>query len=445
MLKSFLIERIGLYVETPVYVDRPTFSFRAGVDVIIDGVSKCGNGLKIDRQFTGLEKALMGCVFGYAAYKVCSSKIPKNVYGWLTTRKIGSSECEVQTECGTSTHRRLESRRQNSEEEPMTAPKHQAKVGVFRDGKFIVIGCAQRFKDGVIVAPDHVIAEESEPKYLMGSIPGKVVSLQGRELIPLATDLVMLRMDSAELSTLGLREAKIGFVSGKTYCQIVGPVGKGTQGDLDRDEVFGRVNYAATTLPGYSGAGYTTGAALMGIHQSGGRVNGGYAASYVWSLVKETLGHLESSEDWLKSNYDAGKALRWEKNPTDPSYVRVEVNGEYSNVTRAALTSAFGADWDSDMIIRPKVSRAKAAKYNDFEFESSGEWLMNSPRPGGSSSQVVNQGPQAQNHPNTILPLSLPSQRQRKAVVNWLTYTLEQLERLNLDTAGLAKADQQGN
>lgn len=412
MFKEMLIEALDLKsavrtveIKTVVEVERPCFSIRAGVDAVIDGINQCGGKFRLGRDLTTLEKCLLGGLLCYGASKLIDK--PSILRWWNKAKSTiaGDKKRKVVVDAERTKGLRItESRRANSEEEPMTPPKFQAKVGVFRDGKFIVIGCAIRLKHNILVSPDHVIAEEPEEKFVMGHLPDKYVSLKGKELHVIATDLVALQLNENELSLLGLKEAKIGYVSRKTYCQIVGPVGKGTQGDLELDEVFGRVVYSATTLPGYSGAAYVSGSALMGVHQSGGRVNGGYAASYVWCLVREQLlrQEPEGSEDWLISQFDSGRELRWEVNPTEPSMVRIQVNGEFSNILRTSLTKAFGNDWDDSQVIRRAdvKARAKRGGYRDFEFESSGEYLVNSRHPGALNSPVRNQAPQVQNHPN---------------------------------------------
>lgn len=412
-------------VQTIVEVERRVFSIRAGVDAVIDGINQCGGKIGFGRSLTTLEKCLLGGLACYGASKLVNGSSIKRWWGKAKSAITGDKKRKVEVDAERIKGLRIsESRRSNSEEEPMTPPKFQAKIGVFRDGRFVVIGCAVRLKHNVLVSPDHVIAEEPEEKFVMGHLPDKYVSLKGKELHVIATDLVALVMTENELSLLGLKEAKIGYVSRKTYCQIVGPIGKGTQGDLELDEVFGRVVYSATTVPGYSGAAYVSGSALMGIHQSGGKVNGGYAASYIWCLVREQIlrQEPEGSEDWLMSQFDSGRELRWEANPTEPSMVRIQVNGEFSNVQRSSMKKSFGADWDDQRVIRRTDVKAKAkrAGYRDFDLESSGEYLLSSRHPGVLNSPAGNQAPQVLNHQSTIQELGV-SKKQIAALRSFLS------------------------
>lgn len=279
----------------------------------------------------------------------------------------------------------LESRREGSDESVMTMPKSQCRIGIKRDGVLIVVGCAVRFDGGYLVGPDHVLGgDETEPKYAYGS--QSTVSLRNKERIPLDTDLVAIKLSDAELSTIGISVCKINAIPDcGSFGQIVGPESKGTVGIIKADaRCFGRVIYEGTTLGGYSGAAYTVGAFVVGLHQMGGQLNGGYSASYVWSLLRLALNQrLESSDEWLLGQFKAGRRLTW-RNTGDPDLVQIVINGAYSVVERDSMSRAFGNNWlDSDTIERATHEMS----YGDYECTAAGE--ANSSK-SGVSSQLEN-------------------------------------------------------
>lgn len=242
----------------------------------------------------------------------------------------------------------FESRRDGSDERRMTTPSYQCKIGFKKEGKFYVIGCAVRFEENCLVGPDHVLSDEDlDEKFAFGR--QGLVSLKGKERIMLATDLVMIKLTDKEFSSIGVTICKIVPVPERgAMAQIVGPDSMGTCGRIISDDInFGRVIYEGTTLAGYSGSSYSIGSGCAGVHQLGGKINGGLDASYIWMLIRSYLGfHYEESEDWLLGQFKAGKKLRW--NPHgDPDYVQVHVGGIYSTVQKISMKKAFGKDWDS--------------------------------------------------------------------------------------------------
>lgn len=269
----------------------------------------------------------------------------------------------------------LESRRAGSEEHGMTLPTFQAKVGLMRDGQFVVIGSCTRLYD-MLVAPDHVLGGDV-PKYVYGR--QSCFELGDRERVPLATDLVAIKMTERELSTIGISQCRLGSVADMgTFAQIVGPVGKGTAGVLRPDpRVFGRLIYEGTTVAGYSGGVYTNGSLALGIHQMGGVVNGGYSLSYIAARLRSVFKEQpEASEDWLLGQMQAGRRIRWDNSSGDPDEVTICVNGVYSVVQRDSMAKAFGRSWETEMEYVPKRQA-----YGDNE---SGE-IPSSMFPGASS------------------------------------------------------------
>lgn len=280
----------------------------------------------------------------------------------------------------------FESLRSGSNEEPLLAPKFQALVGEMQAGEFNAVGCAVRMGRWLVM-PSHVYAA-TEPRNT--AIKGKQSWIRlgaDREYEDLDTDLIAFELTEKELSMIGVGLPSISHAMDPdgAHVQIVGPAGKGTVGTLKQDvQVFGRVVYLGSTVAGYSGAAYTSGNSIVGIHTNGGAVNGGYSASYVYSLLSRLDKNLinEDSDDWLRNQYQTHKrTFRIDRRWHDLDDVRVEIGGRYAIVTRANMARAFGKDWYTDF---PGMTQSKAASYDGESSTPSGE--ENSSTSGGSSS-----------------------------------------------------------
>jgi len=304
---------------------------------------------------------------GWAASKVgvyskAATLATSLVPGWRTVKNVVTGRPEVvmdpETICTARTV--LESRRPGSDEVEMTSPPCQARVGVMRDGQFVVIGACIRLED-CLVAPDHVIG--GGDKYIYGR--QNCVSLKGKEIVSIGTDLSYVQMTEKELSTIGISVAKLSAVPDLgIYSQIVGPMSKGTTGVLRNDpRSFGRVVYEGTTIAGYSGSAYTSGPHVYGLHQMGGQVNGGYAITFVWARLRAALRMKpESSEDWLLGQTKAGRKIRWDASSGDPDELTICINGLYTVVQRDSMVRAFGRNWENEIL-----SLKPSGGYGDYE------------------------------------------------------------------------------
>lgn len=408
--------------------------------VILDGLCESGkiaaSGVKIVAGCLGWrDYALLG-MSGVLAYKCLSGqgdKVPqvkslpvvKFVKSWFGKPKAIIGPTSDQSLI-------LESRRAGSEEYSFTTPKCQARICVKEGNEYTVLGCAVRFESGFsasaaggwLVGPDHVLGGDEE-KYAWGSqVP---VSLGGKERIALDTDLVAIFLTEKELSMIGVSVCKIGLVPGVgQLAQIVGPVGKGTTGVLKNDRVvFGRVVYEGTTVGGYSGAAYTVGNQVVGLHQCGGAVNGGYSASYVWMLVKamDMVGREVTPEgsnkdsdtaQWMLGQFNNGKRIKW-RTTGEPGLCEIFLDGQYSRVWAASMAKAFGPTWqDSNEFDNKSFARTYRDVAPDSILES-GE-AKSSLCPGVSSSLAKDQGLEEQNLPNVILELANLSKTQLKNI-----------------------------
>lgn len=340
---------------------------------------------------TSLEKQLLvvaGLYLGWQAHRngvaTRLSRVAGWVapgYNWLKTR-LGYFSIELDPMTATS-RLVLESRRDGSEEQVMTSPRCQCKIGRLQDGVFSVLGCAIRFEGDYLVSPDHVMGgDDLEEKFVLG-VQG-LVSLRGKERLKIATDMVAVKVTATEAARIGAQICVLGGLKRTTYAQIVGPFGKGTTGVLKDDPwVFGRLVYEGTTIGGYSGAAYMSGNQVIGLHQCGGHLNGGYSATYIWTNLKSALRQFSVSEetgDFLRGQYNAGKKMRW-STTGDPSYVQVQVDGIYTMVTKEGMDKAFGRDWQNSEVIQRGYDRV----YDDNQLESVSGESNRSKCPGASS------------------------------------------------------------
>lgn len=343
--------------------------------------------------WAGYNSGVMGKISNISGYVVPG-------YKWVKSR-LGKLEVVVDKESRTRQNV-LESRRTGSEESEMTQIRSQARVGYIKDDKFVVIGSCLRFEGNYLVGPDHVIGGHTE-KWVMGS--QSKVSLAGKEVILLATDLVAVKMTEQEMSTIGVAICKLGVTPEHgIFASIVGPEGKGTTGRLVNDPAnFGRVIYHGTTLAGYSGSAYCVGTQVLGLHQMGGEFNGGYSSSYAWMCLKLALKErLESSDEWLLGQMNAGRTIKWQ-NVGDPEEIQVCVDGKYSVVQRDAMERAFGKNWH----LERELSRAGESRYDDSHLESadSGE-AKAAKNPGASSMSANSQVSSPVVHQNLIAAFS---------------------------------------
>lgn len=266
----------------------------------------------------------------------------------------------------------LESVRAGSSETPLTPPKFQCQVleKIRGSDELRVVGCAVRFPEGVIVAPDHVLVDmgaDSE-KYFCGRNNGKRVSLRGIEIVQLDADLAMMSLTPAQFADIGIQEASVLAVApmGQSV-KIVGGFGRGTSGIIKNDlYAFGKTIYEGTTLPGYSGAAYAAGPQVLAVHQAGGQINAGFSASYVLCRVRNYLNvRFEESADFLQAQFAAGNKVTGRRIGVDE--VAININGKFSVVGVDAVVKVFGRNWEEQ---GSHVPTHKRVDYFDLSPES---------------------------------------------------------------------------
>lgn len=325
----------------------------------------------------------------------------------------------------------LESVRSGSTEAPLTPPKFQCQVleKVRGTDELRVVGCAVRFPEGVMVAPDHVLVDlgPDSKKYFRGhNTSGKLVPLSGIEIVQLDADLAMMSLTPAQFADIGVREASVLPVSplGQSV-KIVGGFGKGTSGVIKNDlYAFGKTIYSGTTLPGYSGAAYAAGPQVLAVHQAGGAINAGFSASYIYSRLRSHLKiKYEESADFLQSQFKAGKRIRARRIGVDE--VALEISGRFCVVSTDAVEKVYGKNWEdqgSDMKTTQRVD------YFDLTPEGSKAMVsvasgedQNLERPGASSMPENSQDTEQSQALDLLEEYQSLSPKQRKAFRTLIT------------------------
>lgn len=245
----------------------------------------------------------------------------------------------------------LESLREGSQEMPKIRPKVQAVVGRVNGGVFELHGSAVRINEYLVV-PAHVVSSalDDERKIFVKGLQG-VLSIGVEDFIQLDTDLMAVKLTEVQFSRIGIAICNIceSIPERGEWVDIVGVLDKGTVGKLTHDATcFGKAMYYGTTAAGYSGAPYMKGNQVVGIHCWGGRVNGGYSASFVKMLLNSLESRLyEDSADFVRNVKKSGRVKRSDvKHIHGYDEVQIRYNGQYHRVTREAWFAATGADMD---------------------------------------------------------------------------------------------------
>lgn len=185
---------------------------------------------------------------------------------------------------------REESRVDGSEETPRLEPKCQLKLGIEANGSIEVFGCGFRTNIGgrdYLATAGHNVAFGQGLYLVKGT---NIALLKNFEVIQTAYDSCLIPVDVKVWTSLGVSVARFAAIGNSDLCvEIVGASGKGTTGRLKSSSLLGMVEYASTTLAGYSGAVYFNGTTVYGMHTLGGRANVGIAAMFLLHAFKIAL------------------------------------------------------------------------------------------------------------------------------------------------------------
>lgn len=198
---------------------------------------------------------------------------------------------------------------ENSLESPMS--HHHSEVFVCNASKR-AYGKGFRLFD-VLVVPDHVISVAGENSdgfiWITNARKGDYncgIRIKSEDAVSICADVVGYLLPAAGWATLGVKTVRIGTFTTPQIVTIVGVTGRGTTHTIRPAPkiAFGYVKYGGTTLPGYSGALYTSGNVAYAMHLAGGNNNVGINIDYLRALVKvemETYSHVlneASDSDW---------------------------------------------------------------------------------------------------------------------------------------------------
>lgn len=335
------------------------------------------------RKLTTLERLMIWGAIAYVAWwfgkfdgrKMVQTVLNKTVPGYRWVKYLFGVKPDIVVETRGALNVRknvLESVRDGSVETPMQTPKSQVLVGQLKEGNFHAHGCGVRFRD-FLVLPDHVLSYanvDTKRTFIMGRQRNNQVEITNKDVETIDTDLVYVKLTENEWANVGAQVQTIRHDIPDMGCfaSIVGASGQGTTGVLEHDPtVFGRVVYNGTTVGGYSGAPYMVQNQLAGIHQSGGNVNGGYSASYIWIVINQNEKiKEEDTADWMRKMFRTGKKIWIDSAYRDLDEIRIKVDGRYAVVLRDSLAQTYGSDWENDVVGNHLTMKDKPA-YADFE------------------------------------------------------------------------------
>lgn len=242
-----------------------------------------------------------------------------------------------------------ESYRAGSEELDMSIPTFQCTIYTKQGRELVIHGSAVRFEHDYLVAPDHVLTASGPPKVAKGR-QGILELTAGFERVPLGTDMVGIKLTEQQFSLIGLSKAKVAYLPDRGIAAaIVSPRGKGTMSTLRADKrLFGIVEYQGTTAAGYSGAGYTVGNNILGVHQFGGATNGGLNASYIYArILAAEKKKSEATWEWLEKLDGEYGGVEYEEYGLDEVMIKTGQN-RYDIVSRDAVVKVYGHDYNTE-------------------------------------------------------------------------------------------------
>lgn len=244
-----------------------------------------------------------------------------------------------------------ESTRDGSVETKMPHRKGEAFIFIVDEDSEFVNGKGCRVHDWLVL-PEHVIA----PAQGLLSIgvanpadPSKFARLSDtHETIPVATDVIAIRLSNDMWSKIGITSVSIGVVNRANTVTVTGIKGLGTLSNLRPARSVGELIYEGTTAPGYSGALYMYSNMALGIHLSGGSQNRGIALGMVLAVLNK-LSNIkpEATEDFFRKMANATDSAdilveRWGQDDCKIFY-----RGKYHVTDIETLETSFGDRFDS--------------------------------------------------------------------------------------------------
>lgn len=193
------------------------------------------------------------------------------------------------------------------------------------------------------------------------------VSLKPEDFVETDVDIVWAELNQVQYSKLGLATAKLATaVSPHGVWVRITALGKGTFGTLKEHGVMGMIEYAGSTVKGFSGAPYHINKTVYGMHVGADPKNVGYSASYIAALQRShwksrTVQFPEDSADYLCGQLDLHQEedFLYERSPVHPDEYRVRVAGVYHIVDSDTFAELAGR----------RRARAQTERRSDYEVE----------------------------------------------------------------------------
>lgn len=199
-----------------------------------------------------------------------------------------------------------------------TRPKYHLDVFTRTSDGFAYIGAAVVMaikvkateKTAVYAVTCRHVVNQLSNVFVRGS-SSQMIEIQKDVFSETAIDIAYTRLTESMMQTLCVSPCKIMPVVGNLQVEVF-TVSNASMGKLVEGDDFGTLFYAGSTIPGFSGAAYSTGEQVYGIHAGNeGSANYGFAADFVRLLisVNEATYKHEATAEWLMSFADSRETM----------------------------------------------------------------------------------------------------------------------------------------
>ncbi|APG75912.1 hypothetical protein 1 [Wuhan arthropod virus 4] len=174
-------------------------------------------------------------------------------------------------------------------------------------------------------------------------------------------DVAFCLLTPQENQILALTEAKLAnheFASNSGLIVKATGFNNSSYGFLKEYPAFGYVEYAGSTVPGFSGCPYVVGPKVYGMHLGGGVENLGLNGAYLDMLVRRKD---ESSEDYLFGQIEKHEKYDYQQSPYDPDEFRLRIGGKYYLID---------ADMLHSLETRQKGAGSNKVMFKDLEYDA---------------------------------------------------------------------------
>lgn len=178
-------------------------------------------------------------------------------------------------------------------------PSCQVRLAFKQGDSYVIVGAGLRVEN-YLITPTHNCQAGVDLYAVRGT---NVVLVDADTEKMLAADVSAFCLTESQWSLLGVKQAKLGPLARDATVMITSSCDyQYSTGILSvgNGRTLGRVEYNASTLPGFSGSGYMNGQVCLGMHCHGGIKPGGYEMLYIYVRLKQAIGQTpESSDDFL--------------------------------------------------------------------------------------------------------------------------------------------------